>query len=102
MPLGSTSRGLQAGVAISDRRCAGAGEDYRRVKLTRWPLRAGAWESFGWRVRAHEWLEKLGKCLKILENYPLGVCAKRFEVGLSGISVFAPKSLVLRENAASG
>ena len=42
------------------------------------------------------------KILKFLENSVLGVCAKRFEVGLSGVLVFAPKSLVLRENAASG
>ena len=42
------------------------------------------------------------KILKILENSVLGVCAKIFEVGLSGVLIFAPKSLVLRENAASG
>ena len=42
------------------------------------------------------------KFLKILENNVLGVCANIFEVGLSGVSVFALSSLILRENAASG
>ena len=46
--------------------------------------------------------KNLEKCLKILENYPLGVYAKRFEVGLSGVLVFAPKSLVLRETQHPG
>ena len=44
----------------------------------------------------------LKKLLKILENYVLGVCAKSFEVGLSGALVFAPNSLVLHEIVASG
>ena len=41
------------------------------------------------------------KILKILENSVLGVCARIFEVGFSGASIFAPKSHILRENAAS-
>ena len=53
-------------------------------------------------MRAREGQEKLGKCLKILENSVLGVCAKIFEVGLSSVLVFTPKSLVLHENAVSG
>ena len=90
--MGSTGGGGSRGAAISDRWCSGPEEDDWRVKLMRWTLLTGRMN--GWKI----WK----KFLKVLQNYLLGVCAKIFKVGLSGVSIFAPNSLVLRENAVSG
>jgi len=72
----------------------GSPEKTTCVHRTRWPhAQVHEWTFFG-RVKGRKIWEKL---IKILENYSLGVCAKIFEVGLSGVLVFAPNSLILHE-----
>ena len=94
--LGSIEEEEEAGVRSPDRR-------HGRRRRRR-PARAGhalssRAPSRPRRVGARGWSEKSGKNV---EKYFMGVCAISFGFGLPDVSVSAPISLVLPENAVTG